>query len=449
MTNCVLGSRFAQQSRPEQSSDQRDHLETSISTDADVQTHRHKSYFLRVKWNVTSTQKEAHSNPPLWTKDFILATLVNFTISLVFYLLMPTMALYAVKQFAASETISGLASSGFIIGAVIARIFTGKFLDIVGRKRMIVGALVLYTLAALLYPLAGNALLFIGIRVLHGIGFGVSSTAITATIMSTIPAQRRGEGTGYFGLSSTIATAFGPLIALQIVDFLSYDALFYTAAAVGLFSLVGSLLLSIKERTPSATERAQLKNFSPRTFIDPTSMRIASVMLLAGFAYSGVLSFMATFAVERGLTTAASYFFTAYAAAVFISRLFAGRIQDRKGDNAVMYPALILFALGFVVLAFSHTTLMILIAAILIGFGFGITMPSAQAITIKLSPPHRVGLATSTFFLMLDIGVGFGPILLGTLLPVLGFQGLYLGLAGVMLFAIVVYYFVHHRRQPA
>lgn len=362
---------------------------------------------------------------------------------------MPTMALYAVHQFAASETMSGLASSAFIIGAVISRIFTGKFLDFIGRRRTVLIALAIYTAAALLYPLTDNALIFIAIRALHGFGFGASTTALTATVMSALPSTRRAEGTGYFGLSTTIATAFGPLLALTIVEKTNYDTLFYFTAAVGLASLMITWFVKYQERTPNVAERKLMWNFAPRTFIDATTVSIGSIMLLAGFAYSGVLSFMSTYAVERAIEAAATYFFTAYAFAVFLSRLFAGRIQDKKGDNAVMYPALLLYVTGFIVLAFAHSVLVVLIAAVLIGFGFGISMPSAQAITIKLSPPHRVGLATSTFYLMLDTGVGFGPILIGTLIPLLGFQGLYLMLAAVMCAAIVLYYFVHHRREIA
>src|SRR6185312_3806394 len=73
----------------------------------------------------------------LWTKNFFLAIVVNLFISMVFYLLMTTMALYAVDRFQASDTAAGFASSAFVLGSVIARIFAGRLLDIVGRRRLI------------------------------------------------------------------------------------------------------------------------------------------------------------------------------------------------------------------------------------------------------------------------------------------------------------------------
>lgn len=398
---------------------------------------------------MTDLPSDNHGQQKLWTKSFILATTANFSISLVFYLLMPTMALYAVKQFNASDTASGLASSAFIIGAVFARVITGKFLDFVGRRRTVIITLVLYTLVALLYPLTDNATLFILIRALHGFGFGASATALTAAAMNMIPSTRRSEGTGYFGLSTTISTAVGPLLALWIIDVLDYDTLFYAAAAFGFIALGISLLVKYPEHTPDLAERRLLKDWAPRTFVDTKTIRIALVMLLGGFAYSSVLSFLASYTQENDIPQAASSFFLVYAAVVFASRLFMGRIQDRRGDNSVMYPTLVSFVIGLAIMSQADTTWLVLVAAVFIGFGFGAVMPCAQAIAIKMSPPHRVGLATSTFYLFLDIGTGIGPVILGLLIPVIGFSGMYLGLAGLMIFGVVMYYFLHHRREIA
>jgi MFS family permease len=78
----------------------------------------------------------------IWTKDFIFLVLSNFFVSLTFYLLMTSMAVYAVKQFHATESRAGLAASVFIIGALFARIYAGKFIDVIGRKKMIYSGLI-------------------------------------------------------------------------------------------------------------------------------------------------------------------------------------------------------------------------------------------------------------------------------------------------------------------
>ena len=57
----------------------------------------------------------------------------------------------------------------------------------------------------------------------------------------------------------------------------------------------------------------------------------------------------------------------------------------------------------------------------------------------------RIGTATSTFFLMLDVGGGLEPIVLGALIPVLDYPGMYLMLAVVMVLATLLYFFAHGR----
>ncbi|WP_334169689.1 MFS transporter, partial [Timonella senegalensis] len=279
----------------------------------------------------------------------------------------------------------------------------------------------------------------------HGFGFGTSATVIAASVMSMIPPARRAEGTGYFGISGTIATAIGPLLALTIADRFSYDALFITASVVALLALLVALTITFPEREVSQAEREAKWSLSLGTLVDAHTVPVASIMLLAGFAYSGVLSFLANYAQQADLVSSASLFFLVYAIAVFISRLFIGRIQDRRGDNIVIYPIFASFVAGFVMLGVSSQAWHILLAAVFMGFGFGALMPALQSVITAKSPLPRVGLATATFFLMLDIGTGIGPIVLGLAIPHLGYHGMYFLLADIIVVAAALYAAVHGR----
>ena len=90
---------------------------------------------------------------------------------------------------------------------------------------------------------------------------------------------------------------------------------------------------------------------------------------------------------------------------------------------------------------------MLLLSAVFIGLGYGTFIPSAQAIAVKVSPRNRMGLATSTFFIFADFGAGFGPFLLGFLIPVIGFSNLYILMAIVVLADVILYYFLHGRKK--
>ena len=87
----------------------------------------------------------------LWTKDFILFNFANLFVGLTFYTLMTTMTMYAIQQFSASQSAAGLASSIFIIGALLARLVAGKSVEKVGRRKMMYVSLSLFFIVLLLY----------------------------------------------------------------------------------------------------------------------------------------------------------------------------------------------------------------------------------------------------------------------------------------------------------
>lgn len=108
----------------------------------------------------------------------------------------------------------------------------------------------------------------------------------------------------------------------------------------------------------------------------------------------------------------------------------------------MMYPTFLLFAIGLVLISQAHQGSILLLGAAFVGLGFGTFMPCAQAIAVKAVPIHHLGLATSTFFIFMDGGMGFGPSLLGVTIPVLGYRGLYLSMGILAIASMVLYYFL-------
>ena len=167
---------------------------------------------------------------------------------------------------------------------------------------------------------------------------------------------------------------------------------------------------------------------------------------LVGFTYSSILTFLTPYAKEINLLDVASFFFVVYAVFLIASRPFTGKLFDLKGENVVIYPCLILYALGFLLLSQVEQGFFLLAAGALIGIGFGTFQSSAQAIAIKNAPKHRMGLATSTFYILYDTGIGMGPFLMGFLIPLTGFRGLYLVMVVLVACSIGLYFLLHGKR---
>ena len=372
----------------------------------------------------------------LWSRGFLVALAVGFCISCVFYMLITIMALYAAQEFDAGDAAAGLASSAFVIGAVGARLVAGAAADRFGRRRVLRIALVVFTLAAGAYFAADSLGTLIAVRVVHGMSFGTAHTAVSAIAQSLIPSSRRAEGTGYFGASSTLATAVGPLIAVLLLR-----------SAGGVLALGGVLLMRVprSEADPASGTRHRPRRLG--ALLEPRAIPIALFMLTVGIAYSGVLAFLNSYAEQLDLTSAAAVFFLVYSVVVLALRLPIGRLQDRRGDNVVLYPAIVAFAAGLMVLALAQTGLSFLVAAALMGAGWGTILSGGQAIAVASAPIQNVGNVIATFFVVLDAGVGLGPIALGLLAGATDYRTMYVLLAALTLVSAVVYFFAHGRRS--
>src|SRR5690625_1331365 len=95
-----------------------------------------------------------------------------------FFLLLTVMAGYAIAAFAASDAMAGFAASSFVVGSVFGRLVAGRYLDVVGRRRLILLAMVGYIAASLAYLLAADLTLFLALRIVHGATFGLGNTAL-------------------------------------------------------------------------------------------------------------------------------------------------------------------------------------------------------------------------------------------------------------------------------
>jgi predicted MFS family arabinose efflux permease len=389
---------------------------------------------------------------PLWTRDFILVSMINFLLVLIFYLLVVVIGLYAVRELQASVSQSGLVVGIFVIGVMAGRLTIGPFLDRVGRRRSMLLGLCLAVVSSLFYFVEAGLGFLIAIRFLHGFALGLAATSVATMIAQMIPAARRSEGIGYFSMSSSLSTAIGPFIGIYMMQHAQFELVFGLCCLLGVIAVVAAMTIKVPELNHQEHRQAQQpagQLRSPRFLraglLEPRVIPICSVIFFCGLAYSGVLSYLSVYAVERNLNEAASFFFLVYAISILLSRPFSGRLMDNHGANIIMYPAFLLFTLGLMTMGFANASLTLLIAASLIGLGFGNIQSCGQAIAIKLVEPSRFGLATSTYFIFFEAGLGFGPFLLGLLIDFTGYGNLYFSLAVLLLLCMLAYYFVHGR----
>lgn len=400
--------------------------------------------------DTTATPSTA-PRPRIWSRDLALVWVVNFCLALTFYGLVTVMAVYAVTRFAVSDSTGGLAASIFVVGATVARLFAGGLVDRIGRRRVLWVGLLACTAVAALYLVASSLPALLVVRALHGVLFAGTSTAAMTLAQARIPASRRSEGTGYFALSITLSTAVGPFLSLEIVEGSGYDPLFWALLVVHVVACGLALLVSTKGEPAGHRTRRTRPGFRGvlRTMVHPAVLPIGLFILVIGSVYSSIVTYLNSYTAQEGLERGASLFFVAYALVMFVSRFVMGRLQDRRGDNVVVYSAVVVFAGALALLGTASADWMIVATGALTGFGFGTINPACQAAAVARVPQDEFGVAISTFFLMLDGGVGLGPVVLGLLAERTGYATMFLVLAAVMVASAGLYAAVHGRRPEA
>lgn len=385
------------------------------------------------------------SQGTFWTKDFVFCALICFLINLGMYVTMVVVVGYATGTLQASTGLAGLASGAFIIGALIGRLIIGEGVERIGMKRVLIAGVIIFLAAVVLNILFANIVALIVARILQGLGYGFASTSLGTIVALIIPAARKGEGMSYYTMFLTLSTAVGPFIANGL-----YDGSLVKVLLVSLASLIVSLVLAIALRVPTPPQASAAGPVErPRglkRFFEPKAVPIGFVTFFMALSFAAVLNFANPFAEERDLAAFSAWLFVVYAVFTVASRPFTGKLFDRFGANVVLYPSFILFAAALLVMALASNGVMLLIVGALMGLGYGTYMSCAQTLAIQVSPIEHTGLATSTFFILMDMGTGVGPSLLGSVAGAIGYGPLYTVVMFVPLIGLVLYFVAHGRK---
>ncbi|MBB6695266.1 MFS transporter [Cohnella xylanilytica] len=364
----------------------------------------------------------------LWTKPFIVMTVAMLVLFTGFYLLLPTMPLY-IKSLGGTESQVGLVAGVFTLTAVVFRPIVGGLLDRYGRRPFMIAGLLLFVLSMGLYPWASAFALLLALRVLHGASWALSTTAVSTSITDMIPASRRGEGMGWFGMAMTVAMGIGPTVGVWALDGGEYTRLFGIATGLSAVAFLLAMTARIPKHPRSSSRRIVL--------FERSVLPLTAALFFLSVAYGGITTFLPLFG--ESIRVNSGTFFLVYALALTLARPVAGKLSDRYGEAVVIVPGLAITVLSLAVLSFSTNLAGVVIAAVLYGIGFGSAQPALQAANLRLAPPDRRGVASASFMTAFDLGIGLGSIVLGWVSQYTGYETLFLVCAGSVLVSAAIF----------
>ncbi|MBT2704653.1 MFS transporter [Chryseobacterium sp. ISL-80] len=374
---------------------------------------------------------------PLWTSSFIKLMVGNLFVFMSFQMLIPTLPPY-IKSIGANGTEIGLVTALFSIGAVLSRPFIGFMLEYKHRRPLVLIGAVMLLLITFLYPLSQVVVIFLAVRLLHGLAWGWSTTVNGTAAVDVIPNSRLGEGMGYYGLSITIGMIIAPSLGIFLFQVTSFENLIYISGALGVIALV--LLGTVHYHTPEQvvkTSKEDLKFSYLGSLVEKSGWFPAMLTLLINLGYGTIVTFIVIFGEERGIDQI-FLFYLCNAILASLSRPVAGKWFDQKGPVGLVILTISITFAGMWVLSFAHSNMMIALAGVLFGIGFGSLIPTLQSWTLSMTPPNRRGVANGMFFSSIDLGIGLSGLFFGVLAQYVDLGTLFQISSGFVVLALIL-----------
>lgn len=377
---------------------------------------------------------------PLFTRNFVLCTVTSFCFTIVFFMFYTGMSSYSSDVLGAGSTVSGLVASIFIAGDLVARLAIGRGIGSIGPRRISIVCMALGTVMTLLYFVSDTVASICIVRFVHGMTYGAAASAINTMVAEGLPMSRRGEGLGYFMLSYSFASAVGPFVCMYLQNSGTYDDIFLIGVAASAVATVTSAMLK-ESKGPAPVRRRRGIHVSD--YIERSSLVMSMVAFVMFFSYSGVLTFIAPYGKEIGLTGYATVFFVVLSVGTLICRLFLGKIYDLRGENVALVPSLVLYIAGMFMLGTVVSGAEMLVSAFFIGIMIAMLSSVAQAVIIRRAPKERYGVAVSTYNVFVDLSYAIGPVVNGFVIGAVGYGGNYVLMAVIGVAGLALYLLLH------
>jgi len=381
---------------------------------------------------------------PLWTKSFLLCLANNLFLFIFYFAQTTILPIYILKELGGSVTQAGLTLTLFMVSAILIRPFSGLIIEKLGQRRTLIISATMFCFIAFGYLFISNMTSLYILRLFHGVWFSILTTVCVPVVNQFISDSRRGEGMGYYAMSVNLGIVLGPLIGLSLIPYLSYTMVTAVLVAMIFIGYIFCFLIPVQEVKQPDSE-AEKSKLGLSDFVEKKSLTVALMVMMISFSYASIMSFIAPFASSIHLMQYAGLFFVVFAISMMSLRPITGKIYDRKGPQYVIYPAVLTFSLGLLVLSQIHTLTGFMLAAVLIGLGFGSAQPCLQTLAIQRAPKHRIGYATSTFYTCYDIGIAIGSLVVGMMITKQSFSFAFIICAALTALSLLYFKFVVQR----
>lgn len=376
----------------------------------------------------------------LITRDVALVMVATFCFMASNMLATPLIAGFS-ESLGASGAMMGLIAGMMNVVSLFCRPIAGNLADRASKRLLVGVGSSLYLVSSVWYAFAGNTASLIAARMINGVGFACCSVCLATWMSLLLPIRHMGAGMGLYGTMNALAMALGPAIGIKAQQLIGYRHAFLISTAMAVLMVVAVLFVKNGGRpvganagTPRNSSEAVTPvggdsgdgrdvapapsarhRFSIRSIVEPRVVPLSLVFMLFAIPYFATQSFLVTYAGARRLSVEVSLFFPCYAIALLIMRIAFRDWFDRKSFRFFFVICSACMLITLLCLDLMNNNVVLIAGAVLMAASYGIMSSVTQAQAVIIAGKQRSGIANSTYYAGIDLGMSLGPIVGGLL----------------------------------
>lgn len=379
----------------------------------------------------------------LLTKDTFLILLGTF-----FYMASPMMVTPLITGYAetlgAGGTLMGFVGASMNFCALVLRPYLGNLADRKSKYFVAFLGTGLVTLATAGYLISRSVVVLVIARVVCGFGYACCSVCMATWMSNLLPRDRIGAGMGLFGAINAISMAIAPAVSISINERWGYLPAFAVALAVAAGGVI--VIQFVEDKGLPLLKEEELKK-APRQIVDINVVPIAIIIMLFTMPYCATQSFLVRYMAERQPGLAVSAFFPVYAITLLTLRLLLKEYFDKVPFGRFLAIGCTCAFCFMLLMTTVQNNVMMFAAAMILSGGYGLMYSVCQSTSMLLAGPEKRGLANSTYYIGMDIGMAGGPLVGGMIYEHLSFDWFYPIFMITIPLAILTYVTMLHKKM--
>jgi DHA1 family multidrug resistance protein-like MFS transporter len=363
----------------------------------------------------------------------------------------PALPLF-IRSLGVSESTLGFIAAASTVVGILVSIPAGILSDIIGRKRVILMAAIVFATAPFLYLLIQSPWQLVLVRVYHGLATAILGPVAMAAVADTFQ-KGRGERMAWYSSATMIGRFVAPFVGGLLIFGNDFKWVYLADGFAGVLALAAAIRLPLSSNVSTSIrealrhQRGKYGKDIAFVFKHPGIIATSGIEAAQYFAFGCVETFLPVYLKEKmGYSTwEIGMLFTAQILAATLTKPIMGRLSDRFGRIPMITTGLALGGITTGLILFSTNYVELVVVIALFGLGLATVTASTSALVADLSRQYSRGASMGILSSIMDIGQSAGPMVTGVLITAFSYRTAF-GAVGIGLMGVTIIYALAMRR---